>query len=147
MLLRDEAQTALNEVEALCMASAEDFGAAAEQASEGDLAQQFAQLAQRRRALAAGLAPHIRALDDLPRQPDPDREAVDHVFQRIEAFLSGDTETTLIEHRLRGELQLQEALQTALKVELPEPTRDALDTLLDEVAQTRRWLEHAHQQK
>lgn len=142
MLLRDDAQSALNQVETLCLTSADDYAAVAERAKDAALAMRFEELARERREMASELAPHIRALDDLPQEPDPDREAIDHVLVGIEAFLSGNSNATLLAHRARGEAELQEALQSGLQADLPGPTHSLLERMHHQVAQTREWLEH-----
>jgi uncharacterized protein (TIGR02284 family) len=143
MLLRDEIQTALNEVETLCLASADDYASSAGKAEDPTLARQFEGVAQQRRALAAALAPHIRALGDLPQVPDPDREAVEHVLVGIQAFLSGDRTASLRAHHLRTDAQLQQALASALQQRLPNETHSLLERMLQQVELTRHWLEGA----
>jgi hypothetical protein len=128
MLLRDEKQMAVGAVETLCIESADHYANAATQAGDTRLGQLCAALAQQRRAFAGELAAHIRALDDLPQTPDPDREALAHAISGIKAYLSGDA--ALIDERLRGELALTEAAQAALRQTPPGGSQELLRRIL-----------------
>ena len=143
MLLRDDTQTALNRVESLCLETADGYGSVARQAGDPSLAALFGQTQQQRQRLAAELAPHIRALGDLPRQPDPDREALDHVVDGIKAFLAGDSDAVLLEQRLAADAGLEEAVRAALGEALAPETRDMLMRMLQEVGQMRERLLNA----
>lgn len=129
MLLRDERQMAVNEVERLCFEAADYYDDAAGRADEA-LAALFRELADQHRQYAAALAEHIRALDDLPRQPDPDREAFDVVVNSLRALLSGDTRHTLIEERKQTEQALANAAQEALRHELSAEAKGLLNEIL-----------------
>lgn len=126
MLLRDDRQVAVNAVETLCFETADSYEAAASQTGTPVLAGLFSGLAQQRRLLAAELAAHIRALDDLPQQPDPDREAIGQVLSGIKALLSGNADAALIEERLQAERKLADAARDAAQFDLPAETRDML---------------------
>jgi len=86
------------------------------------------------------VAPHIRALGDLPQDPDPDREALDHVVVGLKALLSGDGGATLVEHRLRAEDALREAVLAAQDADLPEHTHAALAGMLAGIDRARARL-------
>lgn len=126
MLLRDDRQIALNEVELLCVRSADHYAAAASRTDDDALAGLFGSLAEQRRLLADELATHIRALDDLPQQPDPDREAVENALTGIKAFFSGDARGTLIDERADEEEMLATAVRTALQQDLAPDTHALL---------------------
>lgn len=144
MLLRDDRQAALNRIETLCLASAADYEAAAEQTHDSALSGDFQALASRHRALAERLAPHIRALGDLPRQPDPDREAFGHVLDGLRTLLAQNESAELVERRLAAENELMDALRAALELPMPEPTRTALHELQSEVEAARALLLQRH---
>lgn len=144
MLLRDDRQAALNRVETLCLAGADHYESAAGQARDTALANVFREMAQRRRAQAEGLAPHIRAIGDLPKQPDPDREALDHVLDGIRMLLSRDEGAELIEQRLREENDLLEAVRDAMKLDFPAPTQEALLRMGEEIESERARLLQSH---
>jgi rubrerythrin len=143
MLLRNEQQLALNQVETLCFATADHFATAAANSDDTALSPLFNELARQRREFAAELAEHIRALDDLPQQPDPDRETVDNLITSIKAFFSEDQRDTLIDERKKLELDLAAAAQAALQQALPGETKIFLKRLLSHVDATIRQLEQA----
>lgn len=136
MLLRNEQQLALNQVETLCIETTDHFAAAAGSTDEQVLSHLFADLAAQRKQFAVELADHIHALDDLPQQPDPDRETVDDLLTSIKAFFSGDQRETLIDERKKKERELAEAVQAALQQALPSETKILLRQLLSHVDAT-----------
>lgn len=140
MLLRDDRQMALNAVETLCFETADAYAAAAARADQPEVARLFAGLAAQRKQLAAELAAHIRALDDLPQQPDPDREAMGQVLSGIKALLSGDAHAALIDERMQAEDKLAAAVHDALLQELPSETRAMLERLLAHVVSSKQEL-------
>ena len=143
MLLRNEQQLALNQVERVCIATADQYATAAASSEDEALSRLFDELARQRTELAAELADHVRALDDLPQQPDPDRETVNHLITSIKAFFSEDERDTLIKERKKLELNLAEAAQAALQQALPEKTKLFLQQLLSHVDATLRQLDLA----
>lgn len=128
MLLRDKRQMALSAVETLCLETADHYASAEGKAGAAELARLLGELGQQRLALAAELASHIRAQDDLPQTPDPDREAIVRVLSGIKAFLSGDL--ALIDERSSAELELVEAAQEALRHAQPPETQILLERIL-----------------
>jgi uncharacterized protein (TIGR02284 family) len=130
MLLRNQQQLALNEVESLCFESADHYAAAAGKTTDPELSQLFTELEQQRRQFAAELADHIRAIDDLPKQPDPDMEAVDHLLSSVKALLSSDDRGTLIEERAQFEHKFADAVKAALQEDLTEDAEALLGRIL-----------------
>lgn len=145
MLLRDERQMALSAVETLCFETADSYANAARRTDDGSLVARFETLAAQRRELAADLAAHIRALDDLPQQPDPDREAFQNVVSSVMALLSGDARAALIDERIQGEEALTKAAREALQHELPPDTQAMLQRLLAHAESARNALRVARQ--
>jgi uncharacterized protein (TIGR02284 family) len=131
MLLRNQQQLALNEVESLCFESADHYAAAAGKTTDPELSQLFTELEQQRRQFAAELADHIRAIDDLPKQPDPDMEAVDHLLSSVKALLLSDDRGTLIEERVQFEHKFADAVKAALQEDLTEDAKALLGRILD----------------
>lgn len=138
MLFRDDDQIALSEVETACIEAADSHAAAAARVGDADLAPVFGALAQQRRALAAELAQQIRALDDLPKTPDPDRETIGQAFTGMKAMLSGDARRIFLEQGEHAERKLEEAVQSALSQSLPAPAEAVLHRMLAESAEARR---------
>ena len=144
MLLRDERQMSVNAVEKLCFETADHYDAAASGLGADRISQVFTSLAEERRRLAAELAAHIRALDDLPQQPDPDREAIAHILSSIKALLSGDMRASVVADCERGEESLASAVHAALRQDLPEDMRDVLRRILAHAEAAQRELSAAH---
>lgn len=140
MLLRDDLQMAVNAVETLCFETADGYASAATRTDQPEVARLFADLAAQRNQFAAELAAHIRALDDLPQQPDPDREAMGQVLSGIKALLSGDAHAALIDERMQVEDKLAAAAHDALRHELPAETRSMLERLLAHVVSSKQEL-------
>jgi Domain of unknown function (DUF2383) len=138
MLLRDDRQVALGEVETLCREAGEAYARAAGTMSDPGLAQLFSRLGGQHRQLAAELAAPIRALDDLPQQPDPDRKTVEYVFTGIKALLAGDG--ALVEEQVRVEDRIAATAQAALRLDWPSPTEDLLRRVLTQSATARNAL-------
>jgi uncharacterized protein (TIGR02284 family) len=135
MLLRNNQQLALNEVESLCFESADHYAAAAGKTADPQLSQLFTELEEQRRQFAAELADHIRALDDLPKQPDPDMEAIDHLLSGVRALLSFDERGALIEERAHFEHKVADAVKAALQEDLTEDAKALLGRILAHVEQ------------
>jgi uncharacterized protein (TIGR02284 family) len=144
MLLRDERQMSVNAVEKLCFETADHYDAAASGLGEDRLSTVFANLAEERRSLAAELAVQIHALDDLPQQPDPDREAISNMLSGIKALLSGDMRASLVADCERGEESLATAVHAALRQDLPEDMLDVLRRILAHAEAAQRELRGAH---
>lgn len=140
MLLRDDRQTALNRVESLALESADGYASAAGRCEEPALTALFEQAQRQRQDLALALAPHIRALGDLPRDTDPDRETLEHVVDNIRAYLSSDGDAALLEQRLQADTELEEAMRAAIDEALPHETRAMLEHELESLDQSRREL-------
>jgi uncharacterized protein (TIGR02284 family) len=141
MLLRDDRQIALNQVETLCMEAADGYASATGKTADADLAQMFTELAREYGELAAELAEQIRALDDLPKPPDPDRETVEQVLTGIRAFFSGDARGTLLADREQCELEVEEAAREALGHALPPTAEALLRRILSHSAEARQRLQ------
>jgi uncharacterized protein (TIGR02284 family) len=141
MLTRNSQQLALNEVESLCFESADHYASAAAKTSDPELARLFSELEDQRRKLAGELAQHIRALDDLPKQPDPDMEAVDHLLSSVKALFSPDERSALIDESEQFEHKLADAVQAALGEELSEEAKALLGRIRDHVEEAMQRLD------
>jgi uncharacterized protein (TIGR02284 family) len=147
MLLRDDRQMAICDIEAQCIETADQFGAAADRTEDTPLKALFVELAGQRRQLASDLAEHIRALGDLPQAPDPDKEQLDGFFSTVKSLLSGDERGTLIDERLAGEAQLEEFLDVAQRLEPSSALADMLVRIRRSVELTRHRLHAARSGK
>lgn len=115
MLLRNDAQVALNEVEELCIEAADYFVSCAKRSDDAVLGEEFESLARRHNELALEIAEELRYMDDLPKTPDPDREAAVEVLSAVKEFFSGDARATMLEELIIAETKLADAAGTSLK--------------------------------
>ena len=144
-MLRDDKQTALNDVIYAVKDSAHHYREAAEIVSDLGLADLFRTIADQRESLAKELDVHIRQLHDLPREPDPDRETVDAVITRLKAALTGDERLSVLDEREQAEDELRACIEVALAQDLPEATQAVLTRLYDEAIATQERLSAAKQ--
>ena len=115
MLLRNDAQVALNEVEELCIEAADHFVSSAKRSDHAVLSEEFESLARRHNELALEIAEELRHMDDLPKMPDPDREAAVEILSAVKEFFSGDARATMLEELIIAETKLADAADAALK--------------------------------
>jgi uncharacterized protein (TIGR02284 family) len=136
MMLRDDKQTALNELIVTCKDAADRYHDSAQVTHDTNLSALFQRLGERRYEIARKLEDQLRNLGDLPRNPDSDLEAIESLVTRVKAALSPDDQSTLIEERERGEVAIGEKISAALATDLPPETQSLLRELSDEVAST-----------
>lgn len=115
MLLRNDAQVALNQVEERCIEAADHFASSAKRTDDPALIDIFESLARRHNELALRIAEELRHMDDLPKVPDPDREAAVEVLSAVKEFFSGDARATMLEEHISAEKKLIDAVDAALK--------------------------------
>lgn len=144
MLLRDNMQIMLNEIHALCIESADHYTASAGKTQDPGLAHLFIELAAERQKIAGNLAEQIRLLDDQPRMPDPDREAIGDMISDIKLLFVGQEGDTLLQERESLEHRIEEAAEAALKLSLPDPAREVVGEVLRHVHLAIDRLQKAH---
>jgi hypothetical protein len=116
MLLRNELQTALQDLEVACLEVADGHEAAAGMLADDDpLAPVLRELAGARRAAAERLGECIRQLDDLPAEPDADLETARELAARFMAALSPDQHHTVAGERAAAEGHLVGLAEAALE--------------------------------
>ena len=123
MLLRNELQTALQDVEVACLEVADGHEAAADMLADDPLAAVLRELAGARRTAAERLGERIREQDDLPAEPDADLETARDLATRVMAALSADQHHTLAAERAAAEGHLATLAEDAL--DQPELSDDA----------------------
>jgi hypothetical protein len=135
MLLRNELQTALQDLEVACLEVADGHDGAAGILTDDPLAPTLRALAQARRAAAARLAEAIRQLDDLPAEPDADLETVRDLAARVVAALSPDQHDALAAERAAAEGHLVTLAEVALgQEELTNATRRLVEEIRADAA-------------
>lgn len=139
-MLRDDRQTALNDVILACTEAADGHSRAAQLVEAQGLARVLEALAEQRTAAAEELGEHLKTLGDLPKAPDSDLAAIRELVERVSAALSSDERTRLVEERERAEATVEEAVTAALDDGLPTATRDVLVRLREETRLARERL-------
>lgn len=118
MLLRNELQTALQDVEVACLEVADGHDGAADLLPADDpLGPSLRQLAAARRTAAERLAECIRRLDDLPAEPDADLETARDLASRLWTAFSPDQHHALAGERAAAEAHLVTLAEAALAQE------------------------------
>ena len=142
MLLRNDLQTALQDLEVACLEVADGHEAAAGILVDGDpLAPALQEFAAARRAAAARLGDHIRQLDDLPAEPDADLETARELAARVMAVLSADQHHTVAAERAAAEGHLVSLAEAALeKHELADDARRLVEQIRAEAAAAQQRL-------
>ena len=130
MLMNDK-QVAVNDV-ILRLREAADHYAHAARATEDDrLAERFAERGRSLADMAAGLESHIRRLGELPRRPDPEREALEEMLMRLGAGIIADERSRHIHALRRREEAIEEAAVAALRQPLPDDTLAEIGRIRD----------------
>lgn len=140
MLLRDDRQIALSQLEILSIEAADGYASAADRTDNTELRQLFGELGNEHSRFAADLALQIRALDDLPKSPDPDRETMEHALSAVRGFLSGHTRETLLAEQEQRELKVEEAAREALKHALSGEAEVLVQGILAQAGKARERL-------
>jgi hypothetical protein len=141
MLLRNELQTALQDVEVACLEVADGHEAAAATLADDPLAATLRGLATARRTAAERLAACIRQEGDLPAEPDADLETARDLASRVMAALSGDQHHTLAAERAAAEGQLASLAASALaQPDLSRPARPLLKQIHHDATAAQRRL-------
>lgn len=143
-MLRDDRQVALGEVVVACKHAADQYREEAELAEDRALEQTLGELAARREEQALSLEAHIRALGDLPREPDADRETVSGLLTRLRAHFAADPRGALLSGAIESEQELAARIDEALREDLPEQAAQALRRLREDVASTIRRVRDAN---
>ena len=128
MLLRNDAQVALNQVEECCIEAADHFTSSASRSNDPALINILESLARRHNEFALRIAEELRRMDDLPKVPDPDREAAVEVLSAVKEFFSGNARATMLEEHINTESKLTDAVDAALKA---SPSPDSQKLLLE----------------
>ncbi len=128
MMLRDEAEVALNDLISLANTAAETYRTAADvvRAHDGELAALFDEIGTDRQGMMAELGVQDRRIGDTPHGVDPDYTTMHDLFVRFKSMLAHDERRALIEECEAAEHALAERLVSALELDLPDATGDML---------------------
>lgn len=133
-MLRNELQTALNDVVVACDEAADGHEHAATflEEQDGEPVRLLRALAEQRRAAATELGDQLRGLGDLPKAPDTELETLHDVVARVKAALSADERQAVLEDRAQAEAAIEQAATTALRLPVPDRCRELLAQLQEE---------------
>ncbi len=127
MLLSTPAEAALAEVGSFCRESADLYRDAAGLARSVPLRTLFERLAVRHEAAAEAIEARIRARGELPRMPDPEREALGELATRVKRVFAADEREVLVGERIDGAARLADLVAAAMQFEHDTSTRECLD--------------------
>lgn len=130
-LFRTDRQLALNDLLVATSELANHYQDAANFLDDGDVCAKLEEFSKRHLMLTPRLEQAIRAEDDLPTAPDPDREAGASVLEHIGANLSADEAVKVIEHRVANEETLSQLIKQARDAGLGDSYAELLKDLDD----------------
>lgn len=139
-MLRDERQVALDCVIVNAKRAADSYDDAAAIATDPAMAALFQELSRRRDAMAKELEPHLRALGELPSDPDVESEALGQVWRRVKTTLASDGQAPLLAEAAATEEELARCIDAATAADLPDATKTLLRGFGDEIARDRARL-------
>ncbi|SDK25090.1 hypothetical protein [Microbulbifer yueqingensis] len=135
-LIRDDRETALNDLHMAFRHSADNYRDAAEFLDDPEASERCLAIARGRDELAERVAEEIRALGELPSVPDRDRETGEQLLQRLEAMFSPDETTRVLLQRRDAEHELLTLLRGDELAPLRENYRELFKRCEDDVEQT-----------
>ena len=121
MMLRDAAQSALNDVIVQCDAVAERYRNSAQRVDAPRWSQLFAVRGAQLERMAAQLGADLRTLDDLPSDADPERELLHGLLERLREAFTGEGGEALLRERGDDERALLDTIDGARRQSLPQP--------------------------
>lgn len=139
-MLRNDIQVALHDLLEALMAVAHLYANDAEALGEDPLAGYCRKLALRREQLAAGVAAELRRRDDLPSEPDPDRETLARLGKRLRSLLSQDEREVVVAERLEAELGIERLARRAAELVAEPASRQLLEEIRYDAEEARRRL-------
>jgi hypothetical protein len=129
-MLRDARQLAISQVVEALLDAAHVHEEGAELLAGKELSATLRTLAEQRRDAALRLGDHLRALGDLPSEPDADLQTARDLLARLQAALATDQRDQVLRRCRETEEQLVEMVRLALAEALAPDTRAILEQLL-----------------
>jgi hypothetical protein len=120
MFMNDK-QVAVSDVILRLLEASDYYDHGANAVSDADLAKRFAARGRQCSDTAESLKPHIHRLGELPSQPDPEREILDHILSRI-ANIGVDERSRFAKELGERESAIEQAARDALLQPLPKDT-------------------------
>jgi uncharacterized protein (TIGR02284 family) len=129
MMIRDDRQVAINLVVEALLEAAHIHQEGAELLEGQDLSAALRALAEQRRRAAQELGDHVRALGDLPSEPDADLQAARDLLARLQVAMADDRSDQVAQRCRHAEEHLAGRVGAALEEDLPAETRAVLESL------------------
>ena len=128
MILRDEAEVALNDLIGLCDTAANTYETAASvvEAHDAGLTALFQELGAQRRLMEAELRAQDERIGDVPHGIDPDFTTLHDLIVRVKSAFATDERYALLAECEAAENQLAARLGSALELELLPQTAEIL---------------------
>ena len=139
-MLRDENQTAINEIIVACQEIINHYRYAAEILEDDELVSLFKGLADEREILIERLIECFTRTGELHDVPDSDKELLLQLFSRIKTLFAEDSRMVFIEERVQAEHDLERMLASALQLTIAADIREALLQLSQHVEITKERL-------
>ncbi|CAN5130451.1 hypothetical protein BH24PSE2_BH24PSE2_22570 [soil metagenome] len=140
MLMNDK-QVAVNDVILSLREAADHYADAAQAIDDEVAADAFVARCRACSETADALESHIRRLGELPRRPDPEREALEQLLTRLGASLQADDRVRYAHALAHKEEGIEEAAAGALRQPLPEDTLAVMEKVRNEAAEQKARLE------
>ncbi|MDX1711728.1 MAG: hypothetical protein R3316_11400 [Rhodovibrionaceae bacterium] len=131
-MLRDDKDVALDEVFEAGAVVVDGYRQAAELSESDDSRSAFERLAARRQATLDDLRARLLENDQLPADPDPEREALGLFIERVRALLSPEPSATVVEDRKAEERKLKHTVEKALGFDHSPDVAAKLNALSEE---------------
>ncbi|HEX5512912.1 MAG TPA: hypothetical protein VFY81_00805 [Gammaproteobacteria bacterium] len=139
-MLRNDTEVALHDLLEALTAAAHLYADDAEALGEDPLAGCCRKLALRREQLAAAVAAELRRRDDLPSEPDPDRETLARLGQRLRTLFSRDEREVVVAERLEAESAIERLAQRAAELVAEPASRQLFEEIEHDAEEARLQL-------
>lgn len=138
--LRSDNILALDELTEACQLAADHFKEFVQLTNDDELVVIFARLSQDHQHEVSQLDAQVKRMGELPRRPDPDREALEYLAIRLRTTAGENKRKKLLDKAKELEEGIRQKISTALSQELPGETRSLLLALQRQVAGFLAWI-------
>ncbi len=96
----------MNALYAATRKSADHYHDAAMFLDNDQLSADFNKIAEQRQGLSRKIKAAVRTLNDLPAEPDPDRESLEQLIHHISAGMSAEKSAKIVQQRINDEQEI-----------------------------------------
>lgn len=133
---RDERQLKINDLLVACQASVDDYEQAAQLVECPTLATWLRAVARYREHLVPLLEEQVRALNDLPRVPDPEMQFWEQALTRLKAAAPTGSRQQILDERLHSDQEMLALARSARQEALPNAALGILEELITHLDST-----------